>query len=434
MDSPSPIAQLFEQNMLLEIARAVGTPCYVYSAERLISNYLRLKQTLAPDALLRRIFYSVKANSNLTILRLLANEGAGFEVVSLGELKRVLAIGVAPERILFTGMGKREDEIAFAIEVGVGWIVVENAEELFLISNMAVERGKEVRVALRINPCIEPDTHRYLDTGSGDSKFGMSYEEALRLVASGTPLSGVAIRGVHVHVGSMITEVEPYRLALELALRFIAEARLRGCEIQMVDLGGGFAVAYQAGDAEAPLEGIAAMLSSYRETAEVELFFEPGRAIVADAGILLTQVLYNKVNAGKHYVVVDAGMNDLIRPALYGAVHGAWVVQADRYLQDGAFVTVAGPICESADILIERAFLPPVRRGDLIAISHAGAYGMSMASQYNSRPRAAEVLVQDSSWRLIRPREDLESLWAEELKLLPDTMLVEEPYAAEKNY
>lgn len=427
MHSPSLIAQLFEQNMLLEIARAVGTPCYVYSAERLISNYLRLKQTLAPDVS-RRILYSVKANSNLAILRLLANEGAGFEVVSLGELKRVLAIGVAPERILFTGMGKREEEIAFAMEVGVGWIVVENAEELFLISNMAVERGKEVLVALRINPCIEPDTHRYLDTGSGDSKFGMSYEEALRLVASATQLSGVAIRGVHVHVGSMITEVVPYRLAWELALRFIAEARLRGCEIQMVDLGGGFAVPYQAGDAEAPLEGIAAMLSSYRETAELEIFFEPGRAIVADAGILLTQVLYNKVNAGKHYVVVDAGMNDLIRPALYGAVHGAWVVQADGHLQDCAFVTVAGPICESADILIERAFLPPVGRGDLIAISHAGAYGMSMASQYNSRARAAEVLVQDSSWRLIRPRENLESLWAEELRLLPDTML------AEKNY
>ncbi len=407
----------FRARALLEISREVGTPCYVYSADRIISNYTRLKRILAPDAS-RHLCYSVKANSNLSILKLLADQGAWFEVVSVGEFQRLLAVGVAPDKVVFTGMGKREDELHFAITGGIGWIVVENPDEIVLISEIAVAKGKVQSVALRINPCIDSDTHKYLDTGAGDSKFGMPYGEALQLVASRAEFPGVDIRGVHVHVGSMLADVKPYRLALELGLKFIAEARSIGCTISMLDLGGGFAVAYQEGDPEPPLEEIAKTIYSYKEVADLEIFFEPGRAVVADAGILLTRVLYNKVNAGTHYVVVDAGMNDLIRPALYGALHQAWVVQREPTDQECLPVSLVGPVCESADVLVPRIFLPPVRRGDLIAISHAGAYGMSMASQYNSRPRGAEVLLQGTHWRVIRPRENLENLWAEERRLL----------------
>ena len=407
----------FPAQTLFEICQEVGTPCYVYAGDRVISNYTRLKQILTPMPSWR-LCYSVKANSNLFILKLLAEQGAWFEVVSLGELKRLLAVGVAPDKIVFTGMGKREDELTFAIEGGIGWIVVENPEEIVWISEIASAVGKVQAVALRINPCIDTDTHKYLDTGAGDSKFGMAYEEALQLVASWKELRGVAIRGVHVHVGSMLAEVRPYELALKLGLRFIAEARALGCPISMLDLGGGFAVAYQEGDPEPPLEEIAKLLLSHKETAELEIFFEPGRAVVADAGILLTRVLYNKFNAGTHYVVLDAGMNDLIRPALYGAIHRAWVVSLDSNDRERLPVSLVGPICESADILVPRVSLPPVQRGDLIAISHAGAYGMSMASQYNSRPRGAEVLIRGAHWQVIRPRETIESLWAEELNLL----------------
>ncbi len=417
MTVPRFIRESFPPEILLEIGHQVGTPCYVYSADRLRSNYTRLKQALAPTSS-QRLCYSVKANSNLSILELLAGQGAWFEVVSLGELKRVLAVGVPPERVLFTGMGKREEELAFAVEVGIGWIVVENPEEIALISEIAVASGRIQSVALRVNPCIDPDTHKYLATGAGDSKFGMAYEEAIRLVANRMAFPGVAINGVHVHVGSMLAEVKPYQLALELGLRFLAEARALGCDMRMLDLGGGFAVAYQEADPEPPLEAIAQLVFSYREVRNIEVFFEPGRAIVADAGILLTRVLYNKVNAGVHYVVVDAGMNDLIRPALYGAIHGAWVVQPEPEPKTSHIVSVAGPICESADVLIAQALLSPVRRGDYIAIAHAGAYGMSMASQYNSRPRGAEVLIEGEDWRLIRNRETLEGLWADELSLL----------------
>ncbi len=408
----------FDEQLLTRIVQEVGTPCYVYSADRVMSNYTRLRRILAPTSR-QRLCYSVKANSHLAILRLLADQGAWFEVVSLGELRRVLHVGVTPDRVIFTGMGKREDELSYAIEVGVGWIIVENPEELTLVSEIAVGTGKVQPVALRINPCIEPDTHKYLVTGAGDSKFGMAYDQALRLVVGRSAFPGVEIRGVHVHIGSMIAEVKPYEVALELGLRFISQVRSLGCGVHMLDLGGGFAVAYQAGDPESPLEAIAEAVLPRAQAADVEIFFEPGRAVVANAGILLTRVLYNKVNAHTHYVVVDAGMNDLIRPALYGAVHSAWAVSSASRSEEGIPVSLVGPICEGADVLVGQVDLPPLKRGDLVAISHAGAYGMSMSSQYNSRPRPAEVLIQGDRWWVIRPRETLESLWAQELILSP---------------
>lgn len=405
-------------SLLDEIARQVGTPCYVYDRGRIARNYARLANAFTPTSDVGRICYSVKANGNLSVLRLMHDLGAGFDVVSGGELGRALLAGAAPDRIVFAGVGKRDDELVAALDAGIGWINVESAQELRVLSDLAAARGIVQRVALRINPGIDPHTHRYLATGKRASKFGIEIEEALQLVARRTDYPGVAIEGLHIHIGSMVSDVAPYRDAMQVALEVIAQCRALGATITTLNLGGGFGIAYRPGQTEAPIEAIADAVLPLARQAGLHLLFEPGRAIVADAGVLLTRVLYTKTNGGMRYAVVDAAMTDLIRPALYGAVHQVSLVSEVSGVSVVSEVSVVGPVCESGDVLAENAMLPELRRGDLLAIHHAGAYGMSMASNYNTRPRATEVLVADGKWKVIRRRESVEDLWVHEVECL----------------
>ncbi len=409
-------------DLLEAIARQVGTPCYVYDQGRIAQNYARLAKALAPSAEVGRVCYSVKANSNLSVLRLMRNLGTGFDVVSGGELRRALLAGAATDSIVFAGVGKRDDELVAALDAGVGWINVESAQELRVLSDLAAARGVVQRVALRINPGIDPHTHRYLATGKRASKFGIETEESLRLVAHRADYPGISIEGIHIHIGSMVSDAGPYAEAMRVALAVVAQYRMLGATITTLNLGGGFGVAYQPDQAEAPIEAIASNILPLARKADLRLLFEPGRAIVADAGALLTRVLYTKTNGNVRYVVVDAAMNDLIRPALYGAAHQVSLVSSvsDVLEVSGVSlvsgVSVVGPVCESGDVLAEGVMLPEPRRGDLLVIHHAGAYGMSMASNYNTRPRAAEVLVADGKWQVIRRRESIEDLVAHEVE------------------
>lgn len=390
-------------SQLTAIAQAIGTPCYVYDRARLERNYQRLAQAFGGG-----IHYAVKANSNLEVLKILRGMGAGFDVVSVGEMTAALRAGAAPGSIVFAGVGKRDDELAAALEAGIGWINVESAQELAVLSGLAQARGRVARVALRINPGVDPHTHRYLSTGKLGSKFGVDGEEALDLIANRADFPGVNIAGLHVHIGSMVSEVEPYADALMVMGDLVAQARALGANITALDMGGGFGIPYDEMQTAAPLGPISQSMLARAKQLGVELHIEPGRSIVADAGVLLTRVLYTKTNGDTPYVIVDAAMNDLIRPALYGAKHR--VAPVGDVAGKPAPVNVVGPVCESGDVLATAALLPPVKRGHLLQIHDVGAYGMSMASNYNLRPRAAEVLVEGDTWRLIRARESVDDL------------------------
>lgn len=421
-----------DSSVFADIAQKVGTPCYVYAGARIQENFQRLARAFDPAH--TTLCYSVKANGNLSILRLLREMGAGFDVVSAGEMQRALLAGANPAKIVFAGVGKRDDEFAAAIDAGIGWINVESAQELRVLSDIAQSRGMTQQVALRLNPNIDPHTHRYMATGVGSSKFGIGIEEAMGLVANRNQFAGVAIQGVHIHIGSMVSEYEPYVDAMRVGLDVIAECRGMGAELTTMDLGGGFGVAYTADQVAAPIEQIADAVLPMAKDASVRLQLEPGRSIIADAGVLLTRVIYTKTNGGVNYAIVDAAMNDLIRPALYGAKHQVTRLEiGDLRLQNAAshqspisnlqspfqnLYSIVGPICESGDKLAEDVLLDNVQRGDLLLIHHAGAYGMSMASNYNTRARAAEVLVDEGQWRVIRRRENMAALWAGEVECL----------------
>jgi diaminopimelate decarboxylase len=400
---------------LEDIARQIGTPCFVYSGRRIAENCRRLMGAF--DAAHATLCYSVKANGNLSILRMLREHGCGFDVVSAGEMQRALLAGADPATLVFAG-----------------WINVESAQELRVLSDLAHSKGLTQQVALRLNPNIDPHTHRYMATGKGTSKFGIGIEAAMQLVADRAHFAGVSIRGMHIHIGSMVSEPEPYIDAMQVGLDVIAECRGMGAEITTLDLGGGFGIAYTPDQSDAPIEQIARAIVPMAKAAGVRLQLEPGRSIIADAGWLLTRVLYIKTNGGVQYAIVDAAMNDLIRPALYGAKHHVTSISDFGfsildYKDDRASIanpqskiqniySVVGPICESGDKLAEAVLLPALQRGDLLLIHHAGAYGMSMSSNYNTRARAAEVLVDDHGWRVIRPREKMEALWAGEVECL----------------
>jgi diaminopimelate decarboxylase len=421
--------------ILADIVNKMETPCFVYSVKRIAENVRRMTHAFDPAS--TSICYSVKANGNLSILRILRELGCGFDVVSAGEMQRALLAGADPAAIVFAGAGKRDDELAAAIDARIGWVNVESAQELRVLSDIAQSRGVAQQVALRLNPNIDPHTHRYMATGVGSSKFGIGIEEAMQLVGQRDQFAGVALRGMHIHIGSMVSEPEPYIDAMQVGLDVIAECRSMGAEITTMDLGGGFGVAYTSDQTDAPIDQIAASIVPMAKAAGVRLQLEPGRSIIADAGILLTRVLYTKNNGGVHYAIVDAAMNDLIRPALYGAKHnvtkleiGDWKLESESPSNQSSpqghssithlqyLYTIAGPICESGDKLAEAVLLPELKRGDLLMIHHVGAYGMSMSSNYNTRARATEVLVADENWRVIKPREKLESLWAGEVECL----------------
>ena len=397
---------LFAEEVPLDtLARRYGTPLYVYSASALQAAYDALDSALADVP--HTICYSIKSNMNLAVVRTLVARGAGVDVTSGGELFRALRAGAAPAKIVYSGVGKRDDEIGQALDAGIKLFNVESLAELRRIDAVAAERGVCAPVAFRVNPDVDPKTHPYISTGLRTSKFGIPWGEAVSAYAEAKALEHVEPVGIDCHIGSQITRVQPFVDALNRVRHLLLELRDAGHEIRTIDVGGGLGVRY---DDERPpsFEDYARGVLESVGGLGCELIFEPGRALVANAGVLLTRVLYEKTNEDKRFVIVDAGMNDLIRPALYQAYQRIEPVDPARGEPRAA--DLVGPVCESGDFLAKDLPFPPVERGDLLAVHSAGAYGFSMSSNYNGRPRAAEVLVKGGRAALVREREDYEDL------------------------
>ncbi|MGB0068759.1 MAG: diaminopimelate decarboxylase [Isosphaeraceae bacterium] len=406
-----------------ELAARYGTPLYVYSQSAILETLNSLRSAFADvDPL---VCYSVKANSNLGILKVMAEHGSGFDVVSGGELHRVKLAGGDPERTVFAGVGKTDDEIVAGLEAGVLMFNVESEGELEAITRVAAAMNRVAPIALRVNPDVDPRTHRYTSTGKKESKFGMDIERSLRVAEAALAMSSVRMIGMHMHIGSQITTTEPYAGAVAKGVEVIGQLRRMGHPIGWYNMGGGFGIAYKKSEARSIAEFAAAILPGVK-AAGCRLAIEPGRVIAGNAGILVSRVLYTKQSGDKRFLIQDAAMNDLIRPALYESFHRIWPVVAAPGLPappddfEAAIPgtepwDVVGPVCESGDFLAKDRSLPQLDRGDLIAIFSAGAYGMVMASNYNTRPRAAEVLVALRQSRLVRRRETYEDLVSQEV-------------------
>jgi len=394
-----------EEVPLSRIAEAVGTPVYVYSRNTLVQHFRRLREAFA--TVRPHVGYAVKANGNLALLKLLVDEGARFDVVSRGEIFRVLRAGGQASDIDFEGPGKRRDEIEYALEQGIRLYNVESEAELDLVDDVARARGTVADVGLRVNPDVDPHTHAYISTGKKESKFGLDFERARKLAASIAGKPGVRLRGLHVHIGSQITTVEPYVELVTRMLELARELRASHDTLTSVNIGGGFGIHYREHEAREMRE-FADALVPMLESCGFEIHMEPGRLLVGNAGVLLTRVTYVKRSGDKRFVICDAAMNDLIRPSLYGAFHRVEPVQP----RDGAAgpVDVVGPVCESGDFLAKDRELPPVEAGDLLCVRSAGAYGFVMSSNYNARPRAAEVLVDGARFAVVRARETYDDL------------------------
>lgn len=395
---------------LTSVAERFGTPTYVYSRGAILANYRRLASRLTEIPGL--ICYSVKANSNLRILSLLREAGAGFDIVSGGELARVLRAGADLERVVFSGVGKTVAEMDAGLAAGILMFNVESAGELELLEARARARGKPAPVSVRVNPDVVAATHPYVSTGQIIHKFGVPADEALELYRRAAASTHMSVRGVACHIGSQILEVEPFLKAMDEILRVAEALRTMGTDVEFLDLGGGYGIRYadeQPLAMERLMDGLAARLrgTTYR------LIIEPGRALVGDAGVLLTRVLYVKRSQQKNFIVVDAGMNDLMRPTLYGSYHE--IVPVEQRPTERLTADVVGPLCETGDFLAQDREMPDVRAGDLLAILTVGAYGYVLASNYNTRPRPAEVLVDGHEVELIRPRERVEDLMAGEV-------------------
>jgi diaminopimelate decarboxylase len=385
-----------------------GTPLYVYSESAILARYRAFASAFA--AVNPLIAYSVKANGNLAVLRVLAGAGAGADIVSGGELHRALLAGVPAEKIVFSGVGKSVTEMAFALSTGIHAFNVESEGELHALSDLAATMGLRAPIAIRVNPDVETNTpHHYTSTGHRRTKFGIPYDEAFALYEKAATLPGIHVRGVDVHIGSQITDVEPYCLAVMRVLDLVQRLRKSGIDLKSIDVGGGFGVNYDD-DARTPdpVE-FAAELVPVLEASGLEVLFEPGRFIVGPAGVLLSRVLYTKTMGGKTFIIIDAGMNDLLRPSHYSSYHR--IENAVRH--DGREhreVDVVGPICESGDFLALDRRMPVPEPGELLSVGTAGAYGFSMASTYNARTRPAEVMVRGATHRLIRRRETYDDL------------------------
>ncbi len=399
------------------LAAEYGTPLYVYSADAIRERAEMLQKAFAAAAptLSTTLCYAVKANSSLAILKLLGAMGCGFDIVSGGELERVRR--AAPEalgRVVFSGVGKQPWEMDAALEAGILLFNVESEAELELLSARAVALQKTARIALRVNPDVFAETHPYISTGLSAHKFGIAIARAREVYKHAASLPGLSPEGVSVHIGSQIRAVEPFGQALQRVRALVEELRSDGIGIQYVDAGGGFGIEYGNGDFDpaASVASYAAELSRVMNGLDAKLLLEPGRFLVAQAGALVTNVLYTKQNGDKHFVITDAAMNDLIRPALYQAHHEIWPVEKTGRAQQTA--DIVGPVCESGDFFARDRETTELRSGDLVALLDAGAYGMSLASHYNTRVHPAEVLVEDGKARLIRRRETLDELLAAE--------------------
>ncbi|MGH8399014.1 MAG: diaminopimelate decarboxylase [Gammaproteobacteria bacterium] len=399
-----------EDASLPELVARHGTPLYVYSLRTLADAYARFAAPLAGSA--HRVCYAVKANGNLALLQILAKLGAGFDIVSVGELERVLRAGGKPRDIVFSGVGKRKDELQRALVVGIGCFNVESEAELVRLSALASAQGKPTAIALRINPHVDTQTHPHIATGHGGAKFGTDIKQAEMLALKAADIPGIRLDGLACHIGSQLTDPAVFRIGAHRITELADKLRIRGIVLNHLDFGGGFPVRYR----DETLPDTPALMQEFRALAEargLSLRIEPGRAIVAEAGILLTRVEYLKTTDQGRFVIVDAGMTELIRPPLYDAWHDIRAVKLRPDTPDELY-DVVGPVCESADYL-GRARKLAIKQGDLLAIMDTGAYGAVMGSNYNARTRAAEVLVDGEHAKLIRRRETLDDLMVREI-------------------
>jgi diaminopimelate decarboxylase len=395
-----------EDVALAEIAARAGTPCYVYSSATILENFRAYEETLADVP--HTVCYAVKANGNLAVLRLLAQAGAGFDIVSGGELFRVLRAGGNPAKIVFSGVGKIAGEIDEALAAGIFNFNCESEPELALIDALAHRRAVKARVALRVNPDVEADTHHYISTGRLAHKFGIDIGEAEAVYERARRHENLLIEGVSCHIGSQILDPRPVMEAADRVLALVERLRAKGFDIRHVDMGGGLGVAYRPEDATPSTRDFVCALKERIQSKDLQIVLEPGRSIVGPAGVLLTQALYRKKTGDKEFVIVDAGMNDLIRPALYDAYHE--IVAIRRSNRGRIRADVVGPVCETGDFLARDREMPEIFPGDVLAVCTAGAYGFAQASTYNARRRPAEVLVEGNEWRVVRERETYEDL------------------------
>jgi diaminopimelate decarboxylase len=414
-----------EEMAVAELAQRYGTPLWVYSQRTLMHHLRQLQQAFA--AVQPLICYSLKTNPNLHICRLMREAGAGFDVTSAGELYRALRAGGPGDKIVFAGVGKTEAELRYGLESGVLLFNVESEAELQALADVAAGLGRTARVALRVNPDLPPKTHAKTDTSVKGVKFGLDIEHILDVARSVVGNPHVRIVGLHMHLGSPILSTEPYRQGMSKGIVLIEKLREQGHPISYLNTGGGFGIHYRKQEA-LPATAFAEVIVPAVQAARCQLVLEPGRFIVGNAGILLSRVIYTKDSGGKHIIIQDAAMNDLIRPTLYESFHRIWPAAPasgtpappedfEAEIPGTRKADVVGPVCESGDFLAKDRRLPPVRRGDLLAVFSAGAYGMAMSSNYNSRPRAAEVLVDGGGHRLIRRRETPEDLVRPELEV-----------------
>src|SRR4051794_11798714 len=414
--------QLYCEDVPAEkIAAEVGTPTYVYSKATLLHHYKQIAEAFAP--LNATICYSIKSCGNINICRVLAEQGCGFDVTSGGELFRAMQAGGGPKDMIYAGVGKTDQEIADGINAGIAAFKLESEEEIENVDRVAGSIGKKAIGAIRINPDVDPKTHAKTTTGKKETKFGVDIERAERVFEQYRNLKNLRIGGIHIHIGSPVYEIQPYVDAVKKITALIDRLTERGHAIEWFDVGGGFGVDYERPGQALPVTEHAKALIPLLAGKPYKIAFEPGRYIAGNAGILLTQVLYRKTGGEKKFVIVDAGMNDLIRPTLYESYHHIWPVnpkpehvpgERNKSLvpADAETVDVVGPICESGDYLAKGRPLPPVQRGDLLAVFTAGAYGFAMSSNYNNRPRVPEVLVDGSTYKVIRRRETYEDLVA----------------------
>ncbi|MCV2886237.1 diaminopimelate decarboxylase [Aestuariibacter sp. AA17] len=400
--------QLKAENVALsDIANTYGTPCYVYSRATIERHWHAFNKAAGEHKHL--ICYAVKANSNLGVLSVLAKLGSGFDIVSGGELARVLHAGGDPRKVVFSGVGKTEAEIAFALEKDILCFNVESPAELVRINQVAKTLNKQAPISIRINPDVDAKTHPYISTGLKANKFGIRRDHAIEVYKEAAELSHLNVIGMDCHIGSQLTEAEPFVDALDRLLELIDELAEEGITIHHLDVGGGLGVNYKDETPPHPDQYVEALMTRMQQRPELTLIFEPGRAIMANAGVLLTKVEFLKEGEEKHFAIVDAAMNDLIRPALYSAWQN--IIPCDTSLQrPSQTYDIVGPVCETGDFIGKDRTLS-IAPGDLLAVRSAGAYGFVMSSNYNSRPRVAEILVDDSSVHLVRKRETIEDLW-----------------------
>ncbi|HLA51260.1 MAG TPA: diaminopimelate decarboxylase [Thermodesulfobacteriota bacterium] len=390
-----------------KIVKEVGTPCYIYSHKTLIRHYNAFDEAFKTVPHL--ICYSVKANSNIAVLNTFIKQGSGVDIVSGGELYRALKAGADPKKIVYSGVGKKEDEIEYALKTGILMFNVESPEELRTINKIAGRLKKKAGFAIRINPNIDPKTHPYISTGLKKNKFGIETEQAIReYIYARNNLKNLTPIGVDCHIGSQITQLSPFVDALKKTKEIIATLRREGINIAYLDIGGGLGITYKDEDAPHPSKYGKAVIEETKGLG-LTLIFEPGRVMVGNAGILVTKVLYTKHGTEKSFIIVDAAMNDLARPSLYGSYHAMKPVKKNDSAKE-IIADVVGPICESGDFFAKDRELPEFKAGDLMAIMSAGAYGFSMSSNYNSRPRVSEVMVKGNKFKIIRQRESYKDL------------------------